>query len=144
MDAVNQLVKSQLRLRKEDLAELSVEDACDESNPETPVTCIFQGVATPLDEVSLLIKLLTMCIHLGTAQALQDMILTAGTADEFLSGDEQIEHKISKIENIFTLVLQIMTCAKRKNMLKRLRVFSLDQCQVCTSSMYIIMPSASI
>ncbi|OAE34257.1 hypothetical protein AXG93_4605s1210 [Marchantia polymorpha subsp. ruderalis] len=73
MDAVNQLVKSQLRLRKEDLAELSVEDACDESNPETPVTCIFQGVATPLDE--------------------------------------------------------IMTCAKRKNMLKRLRVFSLDQCQ---------------
>ncbi|KAL3689255.1 hypothetical protein R1sor_015564 [Riccia sorocarpa] len=73
MDAVAELVKSQLRLRKEHLAELSVEDACDESSPEIPVTCIFQGVATPLDE--------------------------------------------------------IMTCAKRKNMLKRLRVFSLDQCQ---------------
>ncbi|KAL2631405.1 hypothetical protein R1flu_016091 [Riccia fluitans] len=73
MGAITELVKSQLRLRKEYLAELSVEDACDESNPETPVTCIFQGVATPLDE--------------------------------------------------------IMTCAKRRNMLKRLRVFSLDQCQ---------------
>jgi dynein heavy chain len=73
MDAVEDLIEDQLNFKREDRAEFSVENAYEESTTETPITCIFKGVVTPLDEV--------------------------------------------------------MTCAKRRNMLKRLWVFSLEQCK---------------
>lgn len=51
MDAVEDLIKDQLNLGKEDLTELSVQNAYEDSTTETPITCIFKGVVTPLDEV---------------------------------------------------------------------------------------------
>lgn len=53
MDAVEQLIIDQLNLTKEDLVEFSMENAYEESTTETPITCIFKGVVTPLDEVNI-------------------------------------------------------------------------------------------